>query len=110
MRPWLSPIALLPIFAIASCSSNADIAGAMRNDATIDGLSTGVLIPVVFVPSDESVTPAEIFSVSDTLLDVQQWYLRQLTAHRLRVAALVTVAGDRTAAEYLQGETMWDDG
>jgi hypothetical protein len=73
-------------------------------------LDTGTITPVLFVPTDRSVSASDAAAVQAGLADLESWYETQLVTARLRVGDLVTVHGTHDSAYYLDAQNIWDEG
>src|SRR3990167_3040258 len=67
----------------------------------------GEFTPIVFIPTDKSVTEAELASVRAAFEDVKAWYGRELGDHGLRMSALQVVRGQHDSAYYLENNRIW---
>lgn len=76
-------------------------------DASLTG---SVITPVLFVPTDKSVSPAEIAAVTAGLDDLQIWYRRELVNAHLRLGPLQVVRGQRPSVDYRENNGIWSRG
>jgi hypothetical protein len=66
--------------------------------------TSGSITPVLFVPTDKSVSSSDIQAVEAGLCDLEAWYERELGDKSLRLTPLAVVDGQQAASYYLSKE------
>lgn len=73
-------------------------------------LTAGEITPVIFVPTDRTVSAAEIAAVTAGLDDLQVWYRREMVNAHLRLGPVQVVHGERPSADYRLNDGIWSRG